>query len=182
MKRPPTPAVGALDVQLFRESISGVRPLTTSTATPIKPKPAPVPRMHLRDEADALVQSRSSHASDAEFNAGEPLAYRSPKVSGRSFLQLKRGQYSVQDEIDLHHLRAADAEEILKKFLTHASREGRRCVRVIHGKGLRSENGPVLKALVDRILRHRGDVLAFSSAPAAQGGMGVALVLLHAPR
>jgi DNA-nicking Smr family endonuclease len=49
-------------------------------------------------------------------------------------------------------------------------------VRVIHGKGLRSEGAPVLKMLVDRVLRQRGDVLAFASAPAAQGGAGAPLV------
>jgi DNA-nicking Smr family endonuclease len=52
-------------------------------------------------------------------------------------------------------------------------------VRIVHGKGLHSDSGvPVLKNLVDRILRQRADVLAYHSAPAAQGGHGAVLVLL----
>jgi DNA-nicking Smr family endonuclease len=84
----------------------------------------------------------------------------------------------VQVELDLHHLPSAEAERLLKAFLTRARDDGRACVRVIHGKGLRSESGPVLKAMVDGLLRHRGDVLAFASAPPAQGGTGAVLVLL----
>ena len=57
------------------------------------------------------------------------------------------------------------------------------CVRIVHGKGLHSESGvPVLKNLVDRVLRQRADVLAFHSAPGAQGGHGAVLVLLALPR
>ena len=53
----------------------------------------------------------------------------------------------------------------------------------VHGKGLHSESGvPVLKNLVDRLLRQRADVLAFASAPAAQGGHGAVLVLLNRRR
>ncbi len=182
MKRKPPVVVSPDDALLFRDAIGEVRPLDITDSGPEKPKPAPVARMHLQDEVDALVESRSASVLDAEFNADEPLAYRRPEMSERSFRQLKRGEYSVQDEIDLHQLRVAQAEVLLKRFLSEATREGRRCVRIIHGKGLRSENGPVLKALVDRILRHRGDVLAFSSAPSTQGGMGAALVLLQGGR
>lgn len=159
-----------------------VRALPAAADAPEKPKPAPIARMHLRDEADALIESRSTTATDAEFNAEEPLSYRRDDISERSFRRLKRGEFSVQDEIDLHQLRAAQAEAVLKQFLNQAQREGSRCLRVIHGKGLRSENGPVLKAMVDRVLRHRGDVLAFASAPSSQGGTGAALVLLQMPR
>jgi len=178
MKRKPPIAISQDDALLFRDAIGEVRPLEATPAAPEKPKPAPVARMHLQDEVDALAESRSVNVHDAQFNADEPLGYRRPEMSERSFRQLKRGQYSVQDEIDLHHMRAVQAEAALKIFLSEAAHDGRRCVRIIHGKGLRSENGPVLKAMVDRVLRHRGDVLAFSSAPAAQGGMGAALVLL----
>ena len=52
-------------------------------------------------------------------------------------------------------------------------------MRIVHGKGLHGDsNAPVLKNLVDRLLRHRADVLAFHSAPPAQGGTGAVLVLL----
>ena len=51
--------------------------------------------------------------------------------------------------------------------------------RWLIGKGRRDDGGlPVLKNLVDRLLRQRGDVLAFHSAPATQGGTGAVVVLL----
>jgi DNA-nicking Smr family endonuclease len=54
------------------------------------------------------------------------------------------------------------------------------CVKIIHGKGLRSRaQGPVLKRLVDGLLRRRGDVLAFASAPPAEGGTGAVVVLMR---
>jgi DNA-nicking Smr family endonuclease len=56
-------------------------------------------------------------------------------------------------------------------------------VRVVHGKGLNSKDqAPVLKNLVDRLLRQRGDVLAFRSARAGDGGIGAVLVLLRRER
>ena len=95
---------------------------------------------------------------------------------------LRRGQFAVQDELDLHHASAAAAEAMLRGFLATARHDGLGVVRVIHGKGLHGgSNAPVLKNLVDRVLRQRADVLAFHSAPAAQGGTGAVLVLL-APR
>ena len=73
----------------------------------------------------------------------------------------------------------AQAESSLRAFLAEARLEGHGCVRIVHGKGLRSgDSGPVLKALVDRMLRLRSDVLAFASAPAPEGGSGAVLVLL----
>ena len=68
----------------------------------------------------------------------------------------------------------------LRAFLRDCRRHGLGCVRIIHGKGRNSEDRlPVLKNLVDGLLRQRGDVLAFHSPPSAQGGSGAVLVLLE---
>ena len=137
--------------------------------------------MHARDEAEALRESRRA-GSTAVVDAAEPLAYRRPELPERVFKSLKRGQFSVRDEIDLHALRVIEAEALLKRFLNQARQETSACVRVIHGKGLHSpDSPPLLKAMVDRVLRHRGDVLAFASAPPTQGGTGAVLVLLASP-
>jgi DNA-nicking Smr family endonuclease len=179
MKRKKPAAVSTEDANLFREAIGEVRRIEIAEVASERPPPPPVPRMRARDEAEALQQSRASPAGDAVFDGAEPLGYRRDEIAARTLKRLASGQYSVQDEIDLHHLRAADAEVVLKQFLNQARLEQHFCVRVIHGKGLRSENAPVLKALVDRVLRQRGDVLAFASAPANQGGTGAVLVLLN---
>ena len=73
------------------------------------------------------------------------------------------------------------AQASIAAFLAEARHTGLRCVRVIHGKGLRSKAaGPVLKGLTDRLLRRRDDVIAFASARPAQGGTGAVVVLLKA--
>jgi DNA-nicking Smr family endonuclease len=85
----------------------------------------------------------------------------------------------VQDELDLHGATALQAEGLLRRFLAEAHAHDHGCVRVIHGKGQRSESdAPILKNLVDRLLRQRADVMAFHSAPPTQGGTGAVLVLL----
>jgi len=99
-------------------------------------------------------------------------------VPSRVFQRLKRGQFSAQDELDLHGATALQAESLLRQFLAEAHQHDHGCVRIIHGKGGRSDGAPVIKNVVDRILRQRADVLAFHSAPPAQGGTGAVLVLL----
>lgn len=179
MKRRKPTAVSAEDASLFREAIGEVRRIEADEVAVLRTPPAPVPRMRARDESEALRESRYLSVDDSAFDGAEPLSYRRDEISARTLKRLATGQYALQDEIDLHHLRAADAETMLKRFLDQARNEDRFCVRVIHGKGLRSENTPVLKALVDRLLRLRGDVLAFASAPPRMGGTGAVLVLLN---
>jgi len=177
-KKPPPDEYDLDDAALFREAIGEVRRIEIKEQNIPRKKPAADSKMFRRDEAEALRDSRSVSITEAYLNSADELAYRRPEIPDKWFKQLKRGQISIQDELDLHHCRAADAEVFLKQFLNQAREEAHYCVRIIHGKGLRSQNAPVLKALVDRVLRHRGDVLAFSSAPPTQGGTGAVLVLL----
>ena len=107
-----------------------------------------------------------------------PGPHRRNELPVRTWQRLKRGELSAQEELDLHGTDARTAEALLRAFLNDARRHGVGCVRVIHGKGRQSDGIPVLKNLVDRMLRHRGDVLAFHSAPPAQGGTGAVVVLL----
>lgn len=166
------------DAALFRDAIGPVRELPAAPPPPQKPKPRATPRMARRDEEEALSEFRRAMAADA-LEAGDALSHRREGVPPRTFQRLRRGQFAVQDELDLHHATAAAAESMLREFLAGARREGLGVVRVIHGKGLHGgSNAPVLKNLVDRVLRQRADVLAFHSAPAAQGGTGAVLVLL----
>ena len=167
------------DVALFRGAIDGVRPIDTPAPPPERPRPPPVPRQRAEDEAEALAQSRTLSWLEATIDAAEALAWRRDEVPEKVLKQLKRGGYSVGAELDLHAMRALEAERWLREFLAEARAEGLACVRIIHGKGRRAaEGGSVLKALVDRMLRQRGDVLAFASAPEAMGGTGAVLVLL----
>ena len=170
------------DAALFRDAIGPVRALPARPAPPAKPRPRPAPRMAQRDEAEAASEFRRALTADA-LEAGDALAYRRETVPPRTLQRLRRGHYATQDELDLHWADARQAEAMLREFLNHARQHGLGCVRVIHGKGLHGDStAPVLKNLVDRLLRHRADVLAFASAPANQGGTGAVLVLLAAKR
>ena len=176
MARKPKPGLDPDDAQLFREAIGEVRRIEAPPPAPAPAPPPPRARRFELDEEEALRESRLGGAEPIEGD--ELLAWRRDHVSEQTLRRLRRGEYATQDEIDLHHLRAQDAEALLKAFLGEARAGSRQCVRIIHGKGLRSEGAPVLKMLVDRVLRLRGDVLAFASAPPAQGGAGAVLVLL----
>ena len=170
------------DAALFRSAVGPVRELPAMPAPPAAPRPRPVPRMALRDEADA--RSEFHRALDATLlETGDALRYRRDEVPPRVLQRLGRGEYAAQEELDLHHADMAQAEALLRGFLKAARDAGIACVRIIHGKGLHSDSRmPPLKNLVDRLLRQRADVLAFHSTPAAQGGNGAVLVLLSRPR
>lgn len=175
----PAPPAAPDEVALFHEAIGPVRRLEGQPPAPRPAPPPPRPRSREQDEALALHESRFEPFTASPLGPGDVLEYLRDGHPPRMLRQLKRGQYAVQDEIDLHRLTQAQAEAVLREFLAEARLEQKRCVRIIHGKGLRSgDPGPVLKALVDRVLRLRADVLAFASASERGGGSGAVLVLL----
>jgi DNA-nicking Smr family endonuclease len=175
-----TPAVSAEDLELFESAVGKVRPLAKASADIARPRPAPEPTQSLLDEARVPAELMASTIDPALIEVGEELSYLKPGLSPRLLRRLKRGQFSITDEIDLHQMNAEVARSAVKLFLEESKREGRLCVKLIHGKGLRSRSqGPVLKRLVDGLLRRRADVLAFASAPPAEGGTGAVVVLLR---
>lgn len=170
------------DGSLFRDAIGPVRRLPERTPPPAPPRPEPAARMAQRDEEQARSDFARLLSTDA-IEAGDTLSYRRDHVAPRILRRLARGEYAAADELDLHGADARTAERLLRDFLRAAQQAGAGCVRVVHGKGAGSGSGvPVLKNLVDRVLRQRADVIAFHSAPSAQGGTGAVLVLLGAPR
>lgn len=175
------------DASLFREAVGPVRRLPETGMPPSAPRPKPRARMAERDELDARDEFRRAGVGDP-LEVGDALAYRRETVPPRVFQRLRRGEIAAQDELDLHGADARDAETLIRGFIADAHHRGIGCVRVIHGKGLHgdtlfgSRGAPVLKNLTDRLLRQRADVIAFHSAPLAQGGTGAVLVLLAPPK
>jgi DNA-nicking Smr family endonuclease len=167
------------DAALFREAIGPVTKLPDSVPPPSKPRPKPAARMAERDEADARSEFQRGLDDSSALAAADTVSYKRESLPAHAYQRLKRGRYSAQDELDLHGATSAQAESMLREFLAEAHAHGFGCVRIIHGKGQRGGGEwPVLKNLVDRMLRQRADILAFHSAPAAQGGTGALLVLL----
>jgi len=168
------------DIRLFHEAIGAVRRLDPVAAPPAGPRPAPRAHMLEADEAAVPGELLDMAFDPARLEVGEELSYLRDGYPPRLLRQLKRGQFSVQDDLDLHQMNAAAAQASIVSFLAEAHEQGLRCVRIVHGKGLRSKAaGPVLKALTDRLLRRRDDVVAFASARPALGGTGAVVVLLR---
>lgn len=167
---------------LFRAAIGEVTPLRAPDRAHEalqRPRPRPRARMAELDDAEAQGEFARLLRSSQPLEAGDVLRYRRDSLPHRTLQRLSRGQYAVQDELDLHGATAAQAEGMVRQFLAEAHDHDYGCVRIIHGKGLQAGGSiPVLKNLVDRLLRLRADVLAFHSAPPGQGGTGAVLVLL----
>jgi DNA-nicking Smr family endonuclease len=175
--------VQADEAAMFRAAIGEVRPLGHDRVDARPEPPPPHPKQTLEDDAAVTRELASTPLAEMELEMAEPLAYVKNGVAARILRRLGRGEYSVRDELDLHHMTAAVAARAMAGFLDASRRSGRLCVRIVHGKGLRSKgDGPVLKGLADRLLRQRGDVIAFRSARAADGGTGAVIVLLRPGR
>lgn len=173
------PTVNDDDSLLFRQAIGDVRPMAPVESRPERPRPAPHPHMRDADEAAVPADSLLFDYDPADLEVGEELFYLRDGYPSKLLKQLKRGQFSIQAEVDLHQMNAAAAQLSIADFLAECRHDGLRCVRIIHGKGLRSKAaGPVLKGLTDRLLRRRDDVVAFASARPMQGGTGAVVVLL----
>lgn len=167
------------DRRLFREAMRDVRPLRHDKVVPETPRPAPRPRQRLLDEQQVLRDMLSDCIEPWEQETGEELIFARNGLQHGVLRKLRRGQYSVGAELDLHGMTVVEARQALAGFL-HASRlRDLRCVRIIHGKGNGSlRNQPVLKGKVNHWLRQRDEVLAFASARPADGGTGALYVLL----
>jgi DNA-nicking Smr family endonuclease len=142
-----------------------------------------VPRQRELDERAVLDASLSDEIGIEQYlETDEALSYRRHGIGPDVVRRLRRGEWAVKGQIDLHGLRADEAREALGAFLNRALRDEWRCVRVIHGKGLGSVGRePVLKARVPRWLVQRQEVLAFCQARPNDGGSGALIVLLRLP-
>jgi len=182
-KRPDKPAADENDVQLFRAALSDVLPLKNfgRVAHP-QPRLKPIPAQRLRDEQAVLADSLSDHVPwDAGIETGEELSFLRNGIARHTLRKLRRGHWVTQDELDLHGSTVAEAKAMLIEFLNRCLHSDLRCVRIIHGKGLRSKNRePVLKSKVAHWLMQRDEVLAFCQARPTEGGGGAAVVLLKA--
>ena len=171
--------------EVFARSVGPVTPLRSAPRAELHtPKPGPVPRQRELDEQQVLRESLSDGV-DAEslLDTDDSLSYRRNEVGPDVLRRLRRGVWVMQAQVDLHGLRRDEAREALVLFLAEATKQGWRCVRVVHGKGHGSPGRlPVLKAKVRHWLMQRQDVLAFIQARGPDGGAGALIVLLDPPR
>ena len=175
------------DDRVFEEAMADVRPIERDRIEPEIQYRTPVTiseheRSVLR-ELDELV------AGGGETPLVDPDELMEGAVAGldpRVLKRLRRGEFTVQADLDLHGADAETARLLLERFLIDTHARGLRCVRVVHGRGKNSPGGrPVLKANLPRWLARgpaRHLVLAYSSATAHDGGAGASYVLLRRGR
>jgi DNA-nicking Smr family endonuclease len=160
--------------------VRDVKPLGQPRQQPERERRRPRAASRRADDARVLAESLAFDAHDLDVESGDELGFVREGVSQSVLRRLRRGEYAVRDEIDLHGMTQDEARGALGAFLAEAAQHGRRCVRIIHGKGLGSgHRGPVLKSAVNRWLRRHGEVRAFCSARRNDGGTGALYVLLR---
>ena len=168
--------------QLFSRAVGAIRPLRTRERLHLSdPPPLPLPVQHWLDEERVLRESISDDFDVSTLlDTDDQLSFRRPGIGVEITQRLRAGHWSIQRQLDLHGLRVDEAREALGQFIRNAHKNGMRCVRVVHGKGLGSPGkSPVLKSRVQRWLVQKSEVLAFVQARPMDGGAGAMLVLLQ---
>lgn len=171
------------DRQLFRQTVGAVRPLPSSDQISTDPElPEPLPLQHWADEKRVLLEAMSDEFDASTLlDTDDQLSFRRKGIGRDVVHKLRAGSWTIQRQLDLHGLRTDEARQALGAFIRQAQRQGLRCVRVVHGKGLGSPGRtPVLKGRVHSWLVQKNEVLAFVQARPIDGGAGALVVLLRA--
>jgi DNA-nicking Smr family endonuclease len=184
MKKPPHPDLEGQD--LFSEAMANVQPIASDRHVPEITFRKPVPisereREVLRELDEIVSGERPFELRDSEGSLEGSVRGLDPRV----VKQLRRGEFTVQADLDLHGVDAGTARGLVERFITDCHAQGLRCIRVVHGRGKNSPGGtPVLKESLPRWLARgpaRLIVLAYTSATAKDGGAGATYVLLRKP-
>lgn len=185
---PPTaePARRDPEAELFLRAVGEVVPVRSRVnvvAPPPREKPLYDPR---EDDEEALAELCELVAGTAPFDLAESDEYIEGAVASldrRLLRRLRRGEYAIQGHLDLHGYSRKEAKRALLLFVEESRRQGKRCVLVIHGRGLHSKDQiPVLKEGMQVWLtkgRLGAQVLAFTTALPHDGGAGAVYVLLR---
>lgn len=168
---------------LFQLAAGPVKRLNEVPRAPLSPQaPAPRALQFQQDEQSALKETLSDDFEPGTLlEIDETLSFRRPGVGSDVTHRLRQGHWSIQAHLDLHGLRREEAREAVGQFIRDCHKQGLRCIRVVHGKGLGSlGKTPVLKAKVQSWLIQKQEVIAFVQAKPLHGGAGALMVLLDA--
>jgi len=164
----------------FREAVRDVAPIAPPNRVEHpRSKPAPFPAKRHEDE-QAVLDELARFTFDDDYEVEDDSSYLRPGLPRDILRKLRRTHWVVQAHLDLHGLSGIEAAAETSVFLAGCRRRGLRCVRIVHGKGLRSPGRePVLKRRIRKLLTRRDDVLAFVEPRAVHGGGGAVVVLLE---
>ena len=165
---------------LFQEAIRGVKPLKNDRIDLYSNPENIRPFMDKQQYDDIHNHTPISDQSEAQTVGGEEFIFFARSgLQQKTQKQLRQGKITIDDHLDLHGLSIDEARETLLEFIDFAQKQQIRCIRLVHGKGYRSDTDkPVLKNKVNTWLRQHPDILAFSSAQPGDGGTGAVYILL----
>jgi DNA-nicking Smr family endonuclease len=174
------------DNEVFKDAMKEVREIKEFRNLPVYKKKAPaISRACSPDDEvlKTLEEIVSGKRPVKLQHTQEYVEWANKDYRGGVVKNLHEGRFSVQDTLDLHGTVMEEAETLVCSFLKEARRKSFRCIKIVHGRGLRSPNGPVLKKAVIRWLsvHYRKQVIAFATARQCDGGLGALYVLLHLP-
>lgn len=175
------PASGRSDEEVFLEAMSDVREIKEFREIPPRkpPKcapPSPGPDKTLEVLREIVEGRRKIPLPDTS----EYAEWVNPRLRKDIARRLHQGDFSVQDYIDLHGMGLGEAEEAFGEFFREAVRKKLFCIKVIHGRGLRSPKGPILREAVRKWLHGQYGkwVSAYATARDCDGGLGATYILL----
>jgi len=169
------------DEDVFQEAMADVREIREFRKIPVSsPRKIRLQEGKKDDSLAVLKEIINGKKKITLSDTSEYIEWVCPDTRKDIARKLHMGSYSVQDFIDLHGMRYAEAEEAFSSFFKHAVRQGLFCIKVIHGRGLRSPRGPVLKKALEKWLNGnlRKWVLAYSTAKDCDGGLGATYIIL----
>lgn len=167
------------DSDLFRLTIGKVHAVKSDKVLLTEAgKPKPFPKSQTANMEEHL--NAATEFDVEKVGLEDSLSFTAPGLQHNVLKKLRKGQFGLDAEIDLHGLNSNEAKRQLLHFLHDCVQDGCRCVHIVHGKGYRSaDNHPVLKNNLNLWLRQHKNVQAFCSAPPKDGGTGAVFVLLQ---
>ncbi len=158
----------------------GIKPLKQDRVAPYRPTIDPIPRQRLLDDERVMAELLMENDESASFESGDELKFLRGGFSSRLLKRLRRGDFAIQDELDLHGMVTNEAKRASHAFINQCAREQVSAVRIVHGKGRNSAGRkPVLKNRLIGWLSKNQHVIAVVSTPANDGGTGAVYVLIR---
>jgi DNA-nicking Smr family endonuclease len=177
------------DADIFKQAMKDVREIKEFRDIPVGSKSVKSIRRHEHPDREAVKTLEGITKGKLPMKLSDTQEYvewSNPELDCSRFIpkQLHEGTFAVQDLLDLHGYTVDEAESKVSEFLKKALISSLRCVRIIHGRGLKSQHGPVLKNALTGWLtgKFRKNIMAFVTARQCDGGLGAIYILLKAQK
>ena len=169
----------------FEETMRGVVPLSRPNRAIVggRTQTRSANRAIRRANASGeLSRQQSNEFSDNDVVYLRPTDFVEWKLDGvqpKVFSMFQSGGYQIQKTLDLHKVGITRARDLVWNLIQRSIDLDFRCVRILHGRGEKSQPPAQLKSHVVHWLKQHKDVIALSTAPQHLGGTGAVLVKIR---